>query len=131
MADALKVVAVRIQSTSSAPTQAPSMQPQPPAFGNVTAEAAGPPLTRTILWDDTLVTTVTGDALADLNLDVIEDAVQATVDTFLGNYAIRIASGGAQSTDASGGTSRAFRGLVVAVYKRTHIEDVAGTGDDF
>lgn len=131
MADALKVVAVRIQSTSTVAALAPSMQPQGPHFGVIAAEAAGPPLTRTILWDNVNLNEVDGDAAADLNLDVIEDAVQATVDKFLGALAIRIAATGATTLDPSGGTPREYTGLVVSVYKRTPIQDAAGTGSDY
>jgi len=134
MADIQKIVAVRIQATSLDATVVPSFEPQAPRFGNVIAEASGgvsPNEIRTVLWQDGLVQDVESDTVAGLNLDVIENADAANVAKFQGQVALRIAPGGAVPGDVAGGTSREFAGLVIGVYKRTPIEAVAGTGEDY
>lgn len=134
MADVLKVVAARIQATSLSATEQPTLNPQPPVFGIIIAEASSelsPQETRTVLWQSGLVQDVVAGAVADLNLDVIEDAEVSTVDEFEGQVVLRIAPGGPVPGDPDGGTSHEFQGPVVAVYKRTPIQAAAGTGSDF
>lgn len=131
MADNQKVVAARIQATSLSATLQPSLQPQGPRFGNVIADGGEGSEIRTILWDNGLVQDVEGASVADLNLDVIEDADEDTVDAFEGTVVVRIAPGGPVAGDPAGGTSRQYAAAVLAVYKRTPLEDTPGTGDDF
>lgn len=134
MADVQKVVAARIQATSLSAVEQPSLQPQPPRFGNIIAESSSelsPQQVRTVLWETGLVQDVPSDSVAGLNLDVIEDAAADAIATFAGQVALRIAPDGAVPGDRAGGTSREFSGLVVSVYKRTPIEQQPGTGDDF
>jgi hypothetical protein len=138
MADVLKVVSPRIQKTSlGGDSLQPSFQPQGPAFGNIVAELSDGGETRAVLWSsDAVINDVLADDVAGLNLDVIEDADAATVDTFEGTVVLRIAPGGpvvsgSAVLDAAGGTSREFKGTVVAIYRRTPIEAQAGSGDEF
>ena len=133
MADVLKVVAARIQTTSK-DGPVPSLQPQPPLFGIIVAESSsevGPLETRTVLWENTEVNDVVGGTVTDLNLDVIEDADAVTLDKFDGNMVLRIAPNGPVAGDPAGGTSREFTAMVVSVYRRTPIQDAAGTGNEF
>lgn len=120
-----------IVSPRIAPVVPSVIQPQPTHYGVITAEAAGPPLTRSVLWDTGVASTLTADALADFNLDVIEDADTAVIDAWLGKVAIKIAPGGATSTDSAGGTSREFTGTVYAVYMRTPIQSAPGSGNNY
>ena len=92
------IVSARIAQASPS-----TIQLQPPHFGRVTAEAAGPPLTETVLWDTALESTVSAANAANLFLDVIEDADQATFDKFIGQNVLRIAPGGPLPNAPAGG----------------------------
>lgn len=134
MADVLKVVAARIQKTSLSATLVPTLQPQGPRFGNIIAEASNDnEEIRAVLWDNALVQDVIADTIAELNLDVIEDPETATVTEFLGNVVLRINAAGVSSgsPDPAGGTSREFTGVVVGIYKRTSLEQIPESGDDY
>ena len=131
MADVQKVVAARIQATSLSATHQPTLQPQGPRFGNIIAEGGEGSEIRTVLWDNALVQDVEGASVAALNLDVIENADADTVTAFEGKVVLRKAPDGAVAGDPAGGTSRQFASAVLAVYKRTPLEDTPGTGDDF
>jgi len=132
MADVQKVVAARIQATSLSATLQPSLQPQGPRFGNICAEDSDEGSeARTVVWDNALVQDVRSTTVAGLNLDVIEDADDDTVFAFEGKVVVRIAPGGAVAGDPAGGTSRQYAAAVLAVYKRTPLEDEPGTGQDF
>src|SRR5260221_6163837 len=117
------IVAPRLTQSS------PSTFEGAPSWGHVVAEAAGPPLTKTILWADTgLLSTIDAASEADFTLDVIEDASQQTVNTFAGRVALAIAPSGATSRDPAGGTSAAYAGLVVSVHRRTPSNAAPGSG---
>lgn len=106
-----------------------SLQPQPPHYGIVT-DASGSPVLH-VLWDTFRPSTIQAAALADTGLDVIEDPDASTVSTFLGNTVSPISALGPTSLDPSGGVSREYVGIVVAVYKRTPIQDAPGSGSDY
>lgn len=111
------IVALRI--TQSSPT---SQQLQPPQFGVVTDDTN--PLSQVVRWATTVEATIAGAALADLNLDVIMEASAATKSKFNGRTVLRIASTGPKQGDPAGGTSREFVGTVIAVYRRTPLENL-------
>lgn len=106
-----------------------SLQPQPPHFGNVVDASGSPNLV--VLWDTFSKTTLAAAALADTGLDVIEDPDANLAAAFRGKNVIPIAPSGATTLDPSGGTSRSFVGLVLAVYLRTPIQDAPGSGDPY
>jgi hypothetical protein len=106
------------------------LQAQPPTFGNVmTVDEAGP-IVVSVLWDNTLAATITSAAEGDTNLDRITNGDPEEVQRLLGTarnspkWVRHKAPSGDASSDPSGGTSRSFDGRVVAVYKRTPVEDV-------
>lgn len=136
MADVGKIVSPRIQRTSLSATLQPTFQAQGPGFGNVEAESSDVVETRTVFWDNANLNDVVAADVAGLNLDVIEDADTDTLAEFEGKVVLRIAPGGPTTSgsavlDPAGGTSREFAGLVVAVYRRTPLEDAPESGDQF
>jgi len=133
MPDVLKVVAARIQATSLSATLQPSLQPQGPLFGNIIGEESteAPEETRTVLWQNDLIQDVVAISVADLNLDVIEDADADSVNRFSGAFVVRVDPNGPVQGDVAGGTSREFAGTVISVYRRTPLEATPGSGDVF
>lgn len=117
------VVSPRLNQTTPS-----SVEPQPTHFGKITAHAA--PGAPTVLWDTGLSTVMAATSDANLGLDVIETAEDATLASFAGQTVVRIASSGPTADDPSGGTSREFAGLVVAIYKRTPLGATPGSGND-
>lgn len=119
-----------IVSPHLATTSPTTFQAEPPHYGIVIAEDGGPPITKQIIWDRAVLTQPEAAALTEFNLDVISDAEEETVETFLGRMVLRIAPGGAipasagVAGDPAGGTSREFSGRCVAVYTRTPVGGV-------
>ncbi len=123
----LDIVAARVSQSSPS-----TFQLQPPHFGIITATPGAPlAVNSTIRWDDAQSSIVSAADAASLFLDTIEDAAQATLDTFTGKTVLRIAPAGAVTGDPAGGTSREFVGIVVAIYNRRAFEDAPGSGEDF
>ena len=121
------IVSARISQSSPS-----TIQSQPPHFGRITATPIGPlAVNQTIRWDNALASTVSAANNANLFLDVIEDADQATLAEFLGRTVLRIAPGGPVARDPAGGTSREFVATVVAMYRRRPFEGGAGSGSIF
>jgi len=106
--------------------QGSPIQPQPTHYGIVTTAAV--PGAVTVLWD-TAASPVAYTAAtdADLNLDVIETASQATRDKFRGKTVLRIAPSGPVQGDPAGGTSREYVGTVAGIYRRRPL-DQSGPG---
>lgn len=128
------------------------LQAQPPHFGNVvTLVQPGDPTfstSVTVLWDNDFPGTfsTTGasaeEALGNTCLDRITDGDASEVERLLGGtpasprssprWVRHKAPFGDDTLDPSAGTSRSFDGTVVAVYRRTPVEEAdPTTGDTF
>jgi hypothetical protein len=116
---ALDIVSPRLRINSNPET----LQPQPTHFGVVNAQDA---TSVTVIWDNLLVTALTGlAAIADANLDEIVNATAGTLSTFAGRWVRRISDPNNTAQDPSGGTQRDFDGKVIGAYGRTALD----TGD--
>jgi len=114
------IVSERINATAPS-----TLQPQPPHFGIITDENEG----IAILWDNWNKSTIVASTDADSGLDVIEDATSDIASEFIGKNVIRISqTGTAVPADTSGGTSREYNGLALAVYRRTPRGATPGSG---
>lgn len=119
------IVSPHIDLTS--PAAPATLQMQPPHFGIITDASSSPVLD--VLWDTFRESTITAVALADTGLDVIENPDAASVAKFQGKTVIPISPLGPTSLDPSGGVSREYAGIVLAIYRRTPIADAPGSGD--
>lgn len=127
--------AVALPSAQGQQIKPSILQAQPPTFGNVLTFAG--PATVRVAWDNTLDSTITSAALADTNLDRITDGEPNEVIRLLGanrsapKWVRHKSPTGDPSVDPSGGTSRAFDGRVVSVYRRTPAENADEDGQTF
>ena len=113
------------------------LQAQPPTFGNVlTFVQNNGDATLRVLWDNTIEAEFTA-TLANTNLDRITNGDETEVDRLLGGnrqapkWARHKSPQGDSSVDPSGGTSRAYDGLVVSVYRRTPAQNDDDDGNTF
>lgn len=103
--------------------QGSPIQPQPTHYGIVTATTG--PGQATVLWDTAAApVSLNAGSDADMNLDVIENATQGTIDKFRGKTVLRIAPSGPVQGDPAGGTSREYVGTVAGIYRRRQLGTV-------
>ncbi len=130
------------------------LQAQPPRFGNVMtfSQAGAPPFATqvVVLWDNDFPAQFSTDgasaaeALANTCLDRITNGDASEIERLLGSSNpatprpsprwVRHKAPGSYGgpNDPSGGASRSFDGTVVAVYRRTPVEEAdPTTGDTF
>lgn len=119
------------------------LQAQPPTFGNVLEVTGAGPFVIRVLWDNTNEASLTVTDIEDSNLDRITNGDASEVERLFGTISasaphvnprwVRHKSPvGDDTIDPSGGTSRSFDGTVVAVYRRTPVqEDDPSVGQTF
>jgi hypothetical protein len=129
--------AVALPSAQGQQIKPSILQAQPPTFGNVlTFTENNGNVTLRVLWDNTIEAEFTA-VLDETNLDRITDGEGTEVIRLLGANRIapkwvrHKAPAGDPSVDPSGGTSRAFDGRVVSVYRRTPAENEDDDGQTF